>query len=89
MGKLSPIATFGPDDPRDDSDVPEAHDHVVLLQSMFQVTDSRRSYKSFLYATLEHLFVMVGEPEAPAFIDFLANLADSRYRTNIEPGKLH
>jgi hypothetical protein len=87
-GELSPIATFGPDDPRDDSDIPEAHDHVVMLQSMFQVTDSRRSYKNYLYAILEYLFVMDGQPEAPAFIDFLANLADSRYRTSIEPDQL-
>ena len=54
--KLSPISTFESSGgtegaPRSESD----HWHVVMLQSMFQVTDSRRAYKNFLYAILDYL----------------------------------
>lgn len=87
-GKLSPVSTFGPDDPDDESVVSAEHAHVVMLQSMFQVTDSRRSYKNFLYAILEFLFDN-DRPTSTQFVDFLARLADSRNRHNIEADQLN
>lgn len=84
-GNLSPVATFGSGNQTGDD---AAHVHVMVLQSMFQVTDSRRSYKNFLYAILEFLADADGPPDASDFIDFLAGLAESRYRTNIKPDEL-
>lgn len=80
--KLSPISTFGSDG-EDESATSEEHEHVVMLQSMFQVTDSRRSYKNFLYALLEHLYDSEETPEAATLVTFLQRLAESRFETTV------
>ena len=86
--RLSPIATFGPSDAADEASVTGEHEHVLMLQSMFQVTDSRRSYKNFLYAMLEFLFASDETITASTFIGFLAKLADERYRLNVTRDQL-
>ena len=86
--KLSPISTFESSGgtegaPRSESD----HWHVVMLQSMFQVTDSRRAYKNFLYAILDYLSrqddVVVGD-----FIAFMQRLARDRYTATVDADRL-
>ena len=86
--RLSPIATFGPSDAADEASLTGEHEHVLMLQSMFQVTDSRRSYKNFLYAMLEFLFANDETITASTFIGFLAKLADERYRLNVTRDQL-
>lgn len=86
--KLSPVSTFAPGEeqevlPRVNSD----HWHVVMLQSMFQVTDSRRAYKNFLYAILDFLYRQT-TVTAPEFIAFLQGLARDRYVATIESNTL-
>jgi len=75
--KLSPVATFGlaNDDEAESSNA--AHAHVVLLQSMFQVTDSRRSYKNFLFAILQFLNEN-SAPSADEYVAFFQVLASQR-----------
>lgn len=81
---LSPISTFVGHESADESATSDAHEHVVMLQSMFQVTDNRRAYKNFLYAVLEHLFEQEADVEAVDYIGFLATLAAQR-QTTIAP----
>lgn len=88
-GKLSPVSTFVSESNDDESATSEAHEHVVMLQSMFQVTDSRRSYKNFLYAILDFLHEGHDDVEAPDLIAFLQDLAAKRYATNIRAGDLN
>ena len=70
--KVSPLAAFG--DPADQT-------RVLMLQSMFQVTDSRRSYKEFLFGILSGLRAQweahrAIDPEG--FIGHLEGLAAAR-----------
>lgn len=85
--KLAPISTFVPG-AEDESVTSKEHEHVVMLQSMFQVTDSRRSYKNFLFALLEHLYDSPGAPDAAGLVTFLQHLADDRFRTTVGPEDL-
>lgn len=82
-GSLAPVSTFaqrGDEDSNTDD-----HEHIVMLQSMFQVTDSRRAYKNFLYATLQHLHANEPGDSAKDFVAFLQDLAAKRY-LNIHRG---
>lgn len=59
QSKLSPRDTFGEHTlAQDDADIAPggAQRRLLLVQSMFQVTDSRRAYKNFLFATLDVLW---------------------------------
>lgn len=80
-GKLSPISTFAPVGAEGDEASTQGHAHVVLLQSMFQVTDPRRSYKNFLFSILRFLDEREDETALSAedFIAFLQDLATNRF----------
>ena len=87
--KLSPVSTFATEEraegvARVDSD----HWHIVMLQSMFQVTDSRRAYKNFLYAMLDYLYRQ-STVAAPEFITSLGGLARDRYVATVDGEKLN
>lgn len=82
-GKLSPIATFAPTDTDDESVTTGEHEHAVMVQSMFQVTDSRFSYKNFLYATLEFLSDQNSPVQAGSLIRFFQDLAADRYAYSV------
>lgn len=83
--QLAPISTFGSTDNAPDT---RENRHVLMLQSMFQVTDGRRTYKNFLYAILEFVYRHQGETSATEFIEFLRALAAARYRETIRPETL-
>ena len=87
-GKLSPVSTFRGEDEQDESWFRSAQWHVIMLQSMFQVTDSRRAYKNFLYAILDYLYRQ-GGTNANDFTDFLQGLARDRYTNTVDSTKLH
>lgn len=78
--RLRPLTTFG----RRDEEEVEGHptsDHqrrIVLLQSMFQVTDSRRAYKNFLYGILRGIWGAGDAVEGQQMIDLLEDLLGSR-----------
>lgn len=80
--KLSPRDTFsGHGTGVEDDKVPEDDQRrILLVQSMFQVTDSRRAYKNFLFASLDILSRQHdrGHVDGPAFADALETLAASR-----------
>ncbi|MDN4478655.1 DUF262 domain-containing HNH endonuclease family protein [Demequina sp. SYSU T00039] len=85
--KLTPVATFARGVLDDDAVMSGDQRHIVILQSMFQVTDSRRAYKNFLYAILDYLHRQ--DAVAPAdFISFLRGLAAQRYATTIDRASL-
>ncbi|WP_430867207.1 GmrSD restriction endonuclease domain-containing protein [Demequina aurantiaca] len=52
---------------------------VVMAQSMFQVTDSRRAYKVFLHHMLRFLTAQDGPVSGAEYGDFLEELARQRY----------
>lgn len=66
--KLSPLGAFGADTKQ-----------VLMLQSMYQVTNQRRVYKEFLYQLLKHLDEAWDGREitAEGFIRHLHGMADS------------
>lgn len=83
--KLSPRDTFGaavsrredlPDEP--ESDVSFTQRQLVLLQSMYQVTDSRRLYKNFLFQILDYLSKQESGVDGSAFVRELHRLAEQR-----------
>ena len=51
---------------------------IVLLQSMFQVTDSRRAYKNFLYGILRGIWVAGDAVGGQQMVDLLEGLLGSR-----------
>lgn len=80
--KLSPRDTYGlTGRGSDDDSKPEGTQRrILLLHSMFQVTDSRRAYKNFLFATLEILWNThkQGTVDGSAFAHELETLATER-----------
>lgn len=82
--RLSPRNTFsekgGPPDTDDDQEPMGLQRQVVLLESMFQVTDSRRAYKNFLFAILDLLWQQHshGVIDPHAFIVDMEGLARRR-----------
>ncbi|WP_333617741.1 DUF262 domain-containing protein [Dietzia sp.] len=79
--KLSPRNTFPGGSLRDGDELPErVHDRIIHIQSMFQVTDSRRTYKNFLYAFLEILWFkhVKGDVDGERYLDSLNALASRR-----------
>lgn len=81
--KLSPRNTFSAtgDKPTDeDQESAGVQRQILLLESMFQVTDSRRAYKNFLFATLDLLWQQHarGDVDAKSLISGLEELAKRR-----------
>lgn len=81
--RLSPINTFGEKSQATDDEPEQAsgqHLRVLMLQAMFQVTDSRRAYKNFLYGILE--FLARRDDSSPIgageFIAHLEGMAEER-----------
>ncbi len=81
--KLSPIATFGVEESDPDEEDPTKSDvqkQILMAQAMFQVTDSRRAYKNFLYGILKFLADEgTDEIDSQRFVQHLHMLASTRY----------
>lgn len=91
--QLSARSTFSTDDrPSDDTDYDrDVQRRVLMLQAMFQVTDTRRSSKYFLYQVLEWLHQQE-EPaniDGEAFAQFLESAARDRLRALNFAANLH
>lgn len=93
-GKLSPRDTFGKaaegtsSQPAHEALPEGSQRRALLLQSMFQVTDSRRSYKNFLYAIIENLWLSHsdGSVNGEELISLLEHLASDRARRLLAGG---
>ena len=70
--KLSPINTFNNDD--------DTQEIVVKIQSMFQVTDPRQIYKSFLFGILKILNRWIDVKDEKQLVEQLLNFAKDRFR---------
>ncbi|WP_084079262.1 DUF262 domain-containing protein [Demequina sp. NBRC 110057] len=81
--QLTPVATFAAGEADDDAAAVGDQRHLVILQSMFQVTDSRRAYKNFLYAILDYLYRQESVASGD-FIAFMQGLAAKRYAMTID-----
>ena len=80
--KLSPVATFdlSDEDAGDGSRGTDLQRQILMAQAMFQVTDSRRSYKNFLFGILTFLFHQEADgPSGAGFAQQLQTLAAKRY----------
>lgn len=95
--KLSPKNTFGGDDDKSGPDSSEmgCQGHLVILQAMFQVTDSRHQYKAFVRELLKKLFEMTCHDEASIadvdgneLIDVLEQYARRRLRDDFEKDRI-
>lgn len=87
--KLSPRDTFGEHLQGDADEWPtDTQRRVMMLQSMFQVTDSRRAYKNFLTGILEVLWLEHdnGTIDGERFADDLEELAEARSRHLLSAG---
>ncbi len=84
---LAVISTFAL--AHDDDATSRDQEHIVVLQSMFQVTDSRRSYKTFLYDILEFLDARHAPVPSGEFVEFLQSLASKRYLNTQRISNLH
>ena len=69
--KLSPINTFNNDD---------TQEIVIKIQSMFQVTDPRQIYKSFLFGILKILNTWIDSKDENQLVEQLIQFAKERFR---------
>ena len=81
-GGFSPRATFSAQDADDGEPSPEGR-HIVMLQSMFQVSFSGRSNKDFLFRILDYLYAQEEGVQGTAFRAHLQHLARDRYRNAV------